>query len=405
MLRRAKILLVGTSVATLLSAQAASSQIVNGQLQIGGVVAGQELDVVDPAEGVDLTTAATGNAVDAATEGHNLRLRSKQRAEGGVNAGSDLTVHGWSPETSVLSAAAGNSAQTAAAHGSLRARAAQVVGPEGSVESRAWVSAHPSSSGDTSVLSHALGNVQQHASEGDRARVVADQYNYGSHTTANAQATLAHVKGSAGLTAAAGANQLGLDAKSDSVRLRAKQVATGSTEATADAYVKNGYLIDTLGSAAANSITLNHQGAKAKLKAEQESVGYVRAESLITSPEFGAANANAYGVGNTIAAASLGEQLTLDTDQLNTGGVDAVASFDGGDGYDVGVSASAYGNAVSAVACSDCDGALDARNSQTNSGDVSATGRVSLGGNGRRVTGTAQAVGNSASYVVNKPKG
>lgn len=370
---------------------------------MGGVVAGQELNVIDPAEGVGLTTTATGNQVDAATEG-NLRLRSTQRLEGAVRAGSDLTIHGWSPETTVLSAAAGNSVETAVTDGSLRARADQVIAPEGSVEAKVWVSAHPSSTGDTTVLSHALGNVQQHAAEGDAARVKAGQYNYGSETRATGQVSLAHVKGSAGLTVAAGANQLGVDAKTDKARVTAEQVATGVTQATADAYVANGYLIDTLASAAANSITMNHEGSTAKLKAVQESVGYVRAESLITTGEFGAANANAYGVGNTIAVSSLGEQLTLDTDQLNTGGVDSEASFEGGDGYDVGVSASAYGNAVSAYACSDCDVALDARNNQVNSGDISATARLDLGGGGRSVQGTAQAVGNSAMYTVNKPK-
>ena len=359
--------------------------------------------MIDPAEGVDLTTTATGNQVDAAVEG-NLRLRSTQRLEGAVKAGSDLTVHGWSPDTSVMSAAAGNSAQTAATYGSLKSRADQVIAPEGSVEAKAWVSAHPSSSGDTSVLAHALGNVQQHAAEGRSAKVKAGQYNYGSDTKATGQVSLAHVKGSAGLTVAAGANQLGVEAKTDKARVKSRQVATGATQATADAYVKNGYLIDTLASAAANSITLNHEGSTAKLKAEQESVGYVRAESLITTGEFGAANANAYGVGNTIAVSSIGEQLTLNTDQLNTGGVDAVAEFDGGDGYDVGVSASAYGNAVSAFACSDCDAALDAKNQQVNGGDVSARAKVDLGGGGRSVRGTAQAVGNSAMYIVNKPK-
>ena len=371
---------------------------------MGGVVAGQELNVIDPAEGVGLTTTATGNQVDVETEG-NLRLRSTQGLEGRVKAATDLTIHGWSPETTVLSAAAGNSAQTAATYGSLKARADQVIAPEGSVESKAWVSAHPSSTMDTSVLSHALGNVQHHAAEGDKARVKAGQYNYGSHTTATAEATLAHVKGHAGLTAAAGANQLEVQAKTDKARVQAKQVATGTTQSTADAYVKNGYMIDALSSAAANSITMTHEGSSAKLKAEQESVGYVRAESLVTAGEFGAANANAYGVGNTIVASSVGEQLTLNTDQLNTGGVAAEAVFDGGDGYDVGVSASSFGNAVSAIACSECDGALDARNNQVNGGDVNASAKVYLGAGGRTVQGKAQAVGNSAMYVANKPKG
>jgi hypothetical protein len=295
----------------------------------------------------------------------------------------------------------GNSAATTTT-GDLRSRAAQTVAPESGVSAEAHVSGHPSASGDTSVLAHAIGNDQHHAAEGGKARVRADQYNYADHTTADARASLANVKGKAGLTSAAGANQLTLDAKSDRARLRTEQVATGSTQATADLYAGAAYLADAMSSAAANSVTLKHEGVRAKVTAAQESVGYVRAETLVTTGDFGAVNANAYGVGNTIATASLGEQLTLDTDQLNTGGVDAVASFDGADGYDVSLSASAYGNAVSAVACSDCDGALDARTTQTNSGDVSASGSVSILG-GRAVRSSVQAVGNSASYFVNKP--
>lgn len=369
---------------------------------MGDIVAGQQLNVIDPAQGVDVVTTAGGNSVHAGTDGHDLRLRSTQRVEGRVAADTDVVVHGWSPSTAVLTAAAGNSADTST-RGSLRSQAVQTVAPEGSVEARARVTAHPSASGDTSVLAHALGNVQQHAVEGDRARVKAEQYSYGS-ATAEASASLANVKGHAALTAAAGANQIGLDAVADRTRLNTRQVATGSTQATADLYAPAAYLGDAMSSAAANSVTLNAQGARARLKAEQESLGYVRAESVVTTGDFGAVNANAYGVGNTVAVAHLGEQLTLDTEQLNTGGVDAVSSYDGGDGYDVGLSASAYGNAVSAVACSDCDGALTATNSQTNSGDISATGRVDIAG-GRFVHSTAQAVGNSASYVVNKPKG
>lgn len=386
-----------------MSAGAASSQVVNGQLQMGDIVAGQKLNVIDPADGVDVTTVAGGNTVHAGTDGHDLRLRSTQRLQGAVRANTDLVVHGWSPSTAVLTAAAGNSADTST-RGSLHSEAVQTVAPEGSVAARARVTAHPSASGDTSILAHALGNVQQHAVGGDRARVRAEQYNYGARTTAEASASLANVKGHAALTAAAGANQIGLDVVADGTRLNARQVATGSTQATADLYAPAVYLGDAMSSAAANSITLNAQSATARLKAEQESLGYVRAESIVTTGDFGAVNANAYGVGNTIAVAHLGEQLTLDTDQLNTGGVDSVASFEGADGYDVGLSASAYGNAVSATACSDCDGALTATNSQTNSGDISATGRVDIAG-GRVVRSTAQAVGNSASYIVNKPKG
>jgi hypothetical protein len=167
--------------------------------------------------------------------------------------------------------------------------------------------------------------------------------------------------------------------------------------------VENGQGVTAFSSAAANSVSLANQGASASAEIVQNHVGYVRAESALYVGAFGGVSSTAMGVGNTVSAYAVGDALTLDTDQLNSGGVDAHASFTGFDGYDADVSASAYGNAVSGQACSDCEGVLAARNTQVNEGPVSSMVRADVGA-ARSIRSTSTAVGNQASYIVSRPK-
>jgi hypothetical protein len=413
--RPAKILLVGTCAATALFAGAASSQtrddsaasrgrVVNGQLQIGDIFAGQRLNVIDPADGVGAWSGANGNSLEASAQDRDLRVRSVQTVEGRVGADTNVTVHGWSPQTTALSAAVGNSAQTGVHHGSVRAQAEQLLDVDASVEARTRVTARPSSSMDTSATALAFGNDQAHTAHGERAVVRAGQFHYGQGASARVDASLAHVKGRADLLAAAGSNQLTVTADTDAVRVRGTQVATGSTEASIGAHVPNGYLVNGLSSAAANSVTLSNEGASTDARLRQQHEGYVRGETALYVGEFGGVSAQAFAAANTVSAAASGDVLKIDTDQLNTGGVDAYASFDGQDGYDAEVHASATGNGVAVQGCSDCDGVLNGDNNQVNSGDVAATTRADVGAGARSVNATATAVGNSASYVVNRPR-
>ncbi len=369
--------------------------------------AGQTLNVIDPAEGVSATTGAKGAAASIQVEDEDVALNSLQRTRN-VSARTDVTVHGWSPSTGAIAAAVGQTLHTTTQGGRLTASTDQVVDgdpdrPASAIEARTRVTAELSSSGDTSGLALAVGNDQASHVRGGTADIRSGQYHYGAGSTARTEASLLHVKGEAQLTAIAGANQALVQGAAHDVRLNAAQVSTGSTEASVGAEVDNGQTVAAFSSAAANSVTLANQGASTTAAVGQEHLGYVRAESALYVGEFGRASANAAGVGNTVSAVAYGDTLTLNTDQLNSGGVDAYASFDGSTGYDLDVNASAYGNAVSAQACSDCDGVLDARNTQVSNGDVSAVTRADVGG-ARSVLANATAVGNQASYVVSRPR-
>ena len=96
--------------------------------------------------------------------------------------------------------------------------------------------------------------------------------------------------------------------------------------------------------------------------------------------------------------------LKLDNTQLNSGGVEAVATFQGNAGYDAYVGADAIGNAVSGSVCSQCGGEVNVTNNQVNNGDVSAVVNIGVG-SGRAVVAGANAAGNSATFYVSRPGG
>jgi hypothetical protein len=401
MQRPAKILLVGTSIATLgFAAGAANAQQAgtpNIEVSFGDVFAGQKLKVIDPADGIALTTAANAAAVEVEAQGQDARLDSYQQSRS-VRARTTLNVHGWAPTIDATTAAVGNSAHAEVRNGDYSASSDQVV--TGRVAARTRVKAQLSSSGDVTATAVAVGNDQYTGMEGGYADIRAGQSHYGRGTKARVDARLLDVQGSASMTASAAANQQGFYGSADGAWLHVDQTSTGETRATVVGTVESGQTVGATAAAAANTISLANKGPQADLRAVQTHEGYVRGEAYLTTHAFGEASVTAVAAGNTISADLEGAELTLDTDQVNSGGVEADAAVFGGNGYAMTLSASAIGNAVSGTVCAECDGALRATNSQVNNGDVSAGARADVGG---AVRSTANAMGNSAVYVVKRP--
>jgi len=87
--------------------------------------------------------------------------------------------------------------------------------------------------------------------------------------------------------------------------------------------------------------------------------------------------------------------------QNNNAEIVARATFDGAGGHDVTTSATAYGNTVSGLGCTQCGGVMQAESSQISTANVSAITSTSLSrGRARTVSGASSAVGNSATFVV-----
>ena len=72
-------------------------------------------------------------------------------------------------------------------------------------------------------------------------------------------------------------------------------------------------------------------------------------------------------------------------------------------GVDAYVGAEAAGNSITGYACSQCEGYIDARNSQTNTANITATTTVTTQGSTRAVIAGANAVGNTATFYVSRP--
>ena len=160
----------------------------------------------------------------------------------------------------------------------------------------------------------------------------------------------------------------------------------------------------TNATASANNANITNVGGDLNVITNQDNGAYVRAQAEETSYSFGGATAQAYGVGNSALAGNYGPNVTVDNTQVNSGGgVDAIASFSGTDGYDAYASSTAMGNAVTGYACSLCQPSMTATNRQTNSADIGSTTSVTVDGSGRRTVGSSTAVGNSASFYVTQP--
>ena len=157
--------------------------------------------------------------------------------------------------------------------------------------------------------------------------------------------------------------------------------------------------------ASGNVVAAVNEGVLLDVTTTQFNQSYVRAQAEGSAYEFGEGAATAYAVGNSTLAGNSGEAVVLENVQLNTGGgVEAIASFSGEEGYDGYSRATAVGNDVTGYACATCYGSMTIGSTQTNSADVGATSTTTVG-SGRLINSTSTAVGNNASFYVTRPGG
>ena len=153
----------------------------------------------------------------------------------------------------------------------------------------------------------------------------------------------------------------------------------------------------------ANNVAVTNEYNPLEVNTDQTNGGYLRAEADVYAYDFGAASANAYGVGNSVVAGNLDADLVLNTDQTNTGAIQSVAKFGGNGGYDAYGSSVSMGNAVTGYACSACENSIGVVNRQSNGNLVTADTTMAITGSNRSVVGSATAMGNSATYYVSRP--
>lgn len=180
--------------------------------------------------------------------------------------------------------------------------------------------------------------------------------------------------------------------------------APSTVEARTDAYVDNAWDASASAAAGANFANMGNEGGSMIVQADQANEGRVRADVRLGADQYGAATVSARAVANEVIAGNDDIYLSLDNTQLNSGGVEAVTTFQGNAGYDAYVGADAIGNAVSGSVCSQCGGEVNVTNNQVNNGDVSAVVNIGVG-SGRAVVAGVNAAGNSATFYVSRPGG
>ena len=415
MAKPARIRLAGTIAATALCAAAATeaaaqtppddSIVLNQQLQLGDVFSHQTLNVVDAQEQVTVSTSAQGNSASGAVENGSITLQSDQDMRGDAVATTDMTFGGdtWGV-VNATTQAQGNYLAVSAYDADLTVDATQsnsgglvsATSQLGDDDARLLGGAYINASAISNTVamygegSSVGGTIDQSSTATVRAYTRIETQYIPAEAVIDSQAIVNAVQVTSGQTS--GQN------------LSIIQSSTGDlVEAESSANSGNAWDLAGRARAAANQAVLYNEGGSVVAASSQDNTAFVRAAATTTAYDYGRAEAHARGAANELSVGNNDIYVEIDNSQFNSGGVAVTATFSGTNGYDVYVGADAVGNSVTGYACSECEGYLEARNSQTNGGDVSAAADTTVAGSTRAVITGANAVGNSASFYVSRP--
>ncbi len=379
--------------------------VLNQQLQLGDVFAGQTLNVVDSQDQVTVETSAQGNSASGAVYNGSITVQSDQTMQGDAVATTDITLGGdtWGA-VNATTQAGGNYLAVSAYDATLTLDATQTT-DDGFISATTEV-------GDSNARLHAGAAVG--ASAISNTVAVYGQTSVVEGTIDQVSSAIVrsfgriesqYIPAEASVTSQAIANAIAVNSDNTSGQdLGIAQRSIGSfIEAEASANSGNAWDLAARARATANQAVLFNEGGSVVNESDQRNSSFVRASALTTAYDYGRAEAYARGAANELSVGNNDIYIQIDNTQFNTGGVDVVATFSGTNGYDVSVGADAVGNSVTGYACSECEGYLEAGNTQTNTGDVSAIANTTVAGSNRSVITGANAVGNAASFYVSRP--
>ncbi|HYC67609.1 holdfast anchor protein HfaD [Brevundimonas sp.] len=416
MAKPARIRLAGTIAATALCAAAATeavaqtpppggSIVLNEQLQLGDVFSQQTLNVVDAQDQVTVSTSAQGNSASGAVENGSITVQSDQDMRGDAVATTDMTLGGDTDGVvNATTQAQGNYLAVSAYDADLTIDATQ-SNTGGLVSATSQLGDDDARLLDGAYINaSAISNTVAMYGEGS---VVAGSIDQSSSATVRAYDRIEtqYIPAEAVISSQAIANAVQVNSGQTSGQdLSIVQSSTGDlVEAESSANAGNAWDLAGRARASANQAVLYNEGGSVVVGSSQDNTAFVRAAATTTAYDYGRAEASARGAANELSVGNNDIFVEIDNSQFNSGGVDVTATFSGTNGYDVYVGAEAVGNSVTGYACSECEGYLEARNSQTNGGDVSATANATVAGSTRAVITGANAVGNSASFYVSRP--
>jgi hypothetical protein len=407
-----RIRLAGMIAATALCAAAgteAAAQdgtiVLNQQLQLGDVFAGQTLNVVDSQDQVTVQTSAQGNSASGAVENDSITVQSEQDMRGDAVATTDITLGGntWGA-VNATTQAGGNYLAVSAYDAALTLGATQSnTGDLVSATTEIGDSSARLHAG-ASVGASAISNTVALYGEGSFVSGTIDQSS-SAVVRSFGRIESQYIPDEASVTSQAIVNAVAVNSGQTSGQdLSIVQRSTAAfIESEASANAGNAWDLAARARATANQAVLYNEGGSVVNATDQQNGSFVRASALTTAYDYGRAEAYARGAANELSVGNNDIFVQIDNTQFNAGGVDVTATFSGTNGYDVSVGADAVGNSVTGYACSDCAGYLQASNVQTNSGNVSAVANTTVAGSHRSVITGANAVGNSANFYVSRP--
>ena len=379
--------------------------VLNNQIQLGDVVAGQTLNVVDADEQVTVSTSAQGNSFSGAVENDSITVDSTQEMNGDALATTTMTLGGDTAGRLTATTQAGGNYLAASAYGAdLRVDASQLV-TDGEVAANSTITDDSARllAGAT-VEASAIGNT---TAMGGEASTVTGVISQGSSATIRASnlASTQYIPAQAAFSSQAMANAVAVNSDAASNQsLYVRQRSTGDLiEAGTSANAGNAWDLAGRARASANQAVFQNQGGALIAETDQGNDAQVRATAITTAYDYGAVDSYARAAGNEVSVGNNDVYVEIDNTQFNSGGVDATATFSGTNGYDVYVGADAVGNSVTGYACSECAGYLTATNVQTNNGSVTATANTTVAGSSRAVITGTNAVGNAATFYVSRP--
>lgn len=379
--------------------------VLNRQFQGGNVAARQTVIATDADDQVTVSTSATGNTLSGAVETGHLTVDSEQELQGDVAAETTLVLNGDTDGyVTAVTQANGNYLAGGAYGGDLTLDATQTVGST-RIEAVSDLSGgtarliegdriETSATANTVALAARDGHIDGAIRQDTAATLFSSNYVAVQYAPAETEVSSQALGNVAAYTGTAPASQ----------ELRLTQSNTGTlVQAGTSANAGNAWDLAGRARAGGNQGVFANSGGSSVVEAQQDNAAQVWAESIVTSYDYGRATSHAQASGNTLSVGNEDIYVRIDNSQFNSGGVQADASFTGAYGYDAYVGADAVGNSVTGYACAECGATLQADNDQTNTGDVSATARTTVSGDGRAVITGANATGNAANFYVTRP--
>ena len=374
------------------------------QTQSGDVTGSVNLNVT--VDQLEVTNSATGNSLAGGIEDSSGSLTARQTMTGATRADTTLVLNGESDGVIGSTTLARGDYLGVSTDGATFALDAAQVATGDDVTARTVVQSptgHMLAGGFVGTAA-----VANSVALGGPSSSITGAVDQSAQTTVLAEtvADVQYIPAPADFSSQAVANAVQASTTGASHQdLTVRQTNAASTiEARTDVYVDNAWNLAARANVGANQTVLSNAGGSLVAATDQTNQGRVRAVSRARTNLQGQTTVSARAVANEVIAGNTDIYLALDNTQLNTGGVEATATYTGVSGYDAYVGAEAVGNSVTGSACSQCGGEVNITNNQTNNAAITATTNATIGSGRAAVVGTT-AVGNSATFYVSRPGG